>query len=259
MATLSTLVSFNGSDGDYPYAGLIADANGDLFGTTNSGGASGDGTVFEIAKTSQRLCRHTNHPDHLQRVPTARITLENGLVTDTTATCSARPYGGGAYGGGTVFEIVKTPTGYATTPTTLVSLTAPMARMLRRPIADAKGNLFGTTGSGGGDARHGVRDRQHRDRLRHHADHPGQLRRYRGDSRRRPIADANGDLFGTTYDGGARRRDGVRDLNSSRRLCHHANHPCPLQHYSDSGESVGRPHRRRQRQPVRRDLLRRRD
>ena len=35
MATLSALVSFNGSDGDYPYGGLIADANGDLFGTTN--------------------------------------------------------------------------------------------------------------------------------------------------------------------------------------------------------------------------------
>ena len=30
----TTLVSFNGSDGNGPYAGLIADANGDLFGTT---------------------------------------------------------------------------------------------------------------------------------------------------------------------------------------------------------------------------------
>ena len=32
-------------------AGLIADAAGDLFGTTTCGGANGDGTVFEIAKT----------------------------------------------------------------------------------------------------------------------------------------------------------------------------------------------------------------
>ena len=31
-----------------PHGSLIADANGDLFGTTESGGASGDGTVFEI-------------------------------------------------------------------------------------------------------------------------------------------------------------------------------------------------------------------
>ena len=33
-------------------ADLIADADGDLIGTTAFGGANGDGTVFEIAKTS---------------------------------------------------------------------------------------------------------------------------------------------------------------------------------------------------------------
>jgi uncharacterized repeat protein (TIGR03803 family) len=42
------LVTFNGSNGANPYAGLIADATGDLFGTTESGGAGGYGTVFEI-------------------------------------------------------------------------------------------------------------------------------------------------------------------------------------------------------------------
>jgi len=34
MPTLTTLVSFNGTNGVTPYAGLIADAAGDLFGTT---------------------------------------------------------------------------------------------------------------------------------------------------------------------------------------------------------------------------------
>jgi hypothetical protein len=42
-----TLLNFNGADGAKPYAGLIADAAGDLFGTTYSGGA-GNGTVFEL-------------------------------------------------------------------------------------------------------------------------------------------------------------------------------------------------------------------
>ena len=46
-----TLLSFNGADGALPYGGLIADAAGDLFGTTDRGGANGDGTVFEIVKT----------------------------------------------------------------------------------------------------------------------------------------------------------------------------------------------------------------
>jgi hypothetical protein len=44
--TPTTLVSFNG-DGYYPNGGLVADAAGDLFGTTE-GGQENDGTVFEL-------------------------------------------------------------------------------------------------------------------------------------------------------------------------------------------------------------------
>ena len=47
-STPTTLVSFDLTNGYGPLAGLIADANGNLFGTTNAGGASGNGTVFEI-------------------------------------------------------------------------------------------------------------------------------------------------------------------------------------------------------------------
>jgi uncharacterized repeat protein (TIGR03803 family) len=49
---LTTLVSFNGTNGARPFAGLIADPHGDLFGTTPEGGAYGDGTVYKIAKTA---------------------------------------------------------------------------------------------------------------------------------------------------------------------------------------------------------------
>jgi uncharacterized repeat protein (TIGR03803 family) len=49
---LTTLVSFGGSEGWNPAAGLIANANGDLFGTTlYQNGANDDGTVFEIKNT----------------------------------------------------------------------------------------------------------------------------------------------------------------------------------------------------------------
>jgi uncharacterized repeat protein (TIGR03803 family) len=37
-----------GSNGDSPFAGLLSDGAGDLFGTTVNGGASNQGTVFEI-------------------------------------------------------------------------------------------------------------------------------------------------------------------------------------------------------------------
>ena len=51
-ATEKVLYSFTGgtSDGAYPEAGLIADANGDLFGTT-CGRRDGNGTVFELVNT----------------------------------------------------------------------------------------------------------------------------------------------------------------------------------------------------------------
>ena len=64
--TLMTLGSFNGTNGANPFAGLIADAAGNLFGTTNGGGTSNVGTVFEIAKTRQHL-RSARHARHLQQ------------------------------------------------------------------------------------------------------------------------------------------------------------------------------------------------
>jgi uncharacterized repeat protein (TIGR03803 family) len=40
--------SFNGNDGNRPYAGLVSDAAGNLYGTTTGGGANRGGTVFKI-------------------------------------------------------------------------------------------------------------------------------------------------------------------------------------------------------------------
>jgi uncharacterized repeat protein (TIGR03803 family) len=43
-----------GADGSQPYAGLIFDASGNLYGTTYQGGPSGDGTVFKLTKNSEK-------------------------------------------------------------------------------------------------------------------------------------------------------------------------------------------------------------
>jgi uncharacterized repeat protein (TIGR03803 family) len=40
-----------GVDGAYPESDLIMDAAGNLYGTTNQGGAVGGGTVFELTRT----------------------------------------------------------------------------------------------------------------------------------------------------------------------------------------------------------------
>ncbi|HJS87869.1 MAG TPA: choice-of-anchor tandem repeat GloVer-containing protein [Acetobacteraceae bacterium] len=148
-ATLTTLASFNGINGSAP-GDLITDANGDLFGTTISGGASGNGTVFELAKTATGYA-------------SAPITLASfngidganpvgGLITDANGNLFGTTGGGGAGGNGTVFKLAKTATGYASTPTTLASFygingDSPVGSL----TADANGDLFGVTADGGGN------------------------------------------------------------------------------------------------------------
>ena len=52
MATLITLVNFNGTNGSGANGGLTLDGTGDLFGTTALGGLDDEGTLFEIVNTN---------------------------------------------------------------------------------------------------------------------------------------------------------------------------------------------------------------
>lgn len=49
--TYTVLNSFNRSDGSYPSSTLIFDRAGNLYGTTEYGGAHGDGVVFQLKHT----------------------------------------------------------------------------------------------------------------------------------------------------------------------------------------------------------------
>ena len=46
--TLTTLLSFDGTDGAYPFAGLAGATDGNFYGTTQFGGSNAEGTVFQI-------------------------------------------------------------------------------------------------------------------------------------------------------------------------------------------------------------------
>ena len=60
--TEKVLYSFaGGSDGANPVAGLIADAPGNLYGTTLFGGAAGNGTVFELVNSSGNYTEKVLH------------------------------------------------------------------------------------------------------------------------------------------------------------------------------------------------------
>ena len=56
----TVLYSFSGgADGGYPLAGLIRDADGNFYGTTNGGGASSAGVVFKLDTSGNETVLHT--------------------------------------------------------------------------------------------------------------------------------------------------------------------------------------------------------
>jgi hypothetical protein len=142
-ASVTTLVSFHGTNGRSPEAGLLADAAGNLFGTTNAGGANGDfGTVFELVNNGNGSYTLTT----LVSFNSSDGAFPYGsLIADAAGNLFGTTLVGGAFGAGTVFEILKTGGSYASTPTTLVHFNGPNGGGPQAGlIADAAGNLFGT-------------------------------------------------------------------------------------------------------------------
>ena len=94
------LYSFKGgSDGANPYAGLILDSSGNLYGTTTSGGGAQAGVVFRIDATGQEtvLYRFTGGADG--SAPYGGVTLDPaGNLYGTTV-------GGGKGKSGVVFKL----------------------------------------------------------------------------------------------------------------------------------------------------------
>jgi uncharacterized repeat protein (TIGR03803 family) len=137
--TITTLASFNGSNGRCPDAGLIMDSSGNLYGTTLVGGASGYGTVFELAHGSSTITTLASFNDSNGVEPT------DPLLMDSSGNLYGTTEGTGPYAG-TVFELAPG----SDTLTTLASFTGsngkdPVAGLLM----DSSGNLYGTTRNGG--------------------------------------------------------------------------------------------------------------
>ena len=201
-ATLNTLISFNLANGADPYAGLIADAAGNLFGTTEAGGANRVGTVFEIIRTNGV---YAAAPSTL--VSFNRTNGRNpwaGVIADAAGNLFGTTVGGGAiYDGGTVFEVKKTNGVYDSAPTTLVGFTS--AHPIAGLLADGKGTLFGATQSEGASNNGMVFEIKKTNGVYDSA--PTVLASFNGTDGASPagglIADAAGNLFGTTSAGGA--------------------------------------------------------
>jgi hypothetical protein len=231
--SLTTLYNFTGGpDGSTPYAGLVADANGNLFGTTYSGGQNSVGTVFELvnsasgyASTPVTLYSFANTPDGYY--PSSGVILDgNGDLLGTTTN-------GGADGGGTVFEIFNTASGYASTDTILYSFTngadggGPVMGLTL-----VNGTLIGTT-SRGGDGGYGtVFETAPSSFKTVYSFTDGADGAYPQGAL---IADAKGDLFGTTSGDGGRTNGNVFEIVNGPS----GNASTPITLYSFTGGTDG--------------------
>jgi uncharacterized repeat protein (TIGR03803 family) len=133
--TITTLASFNGTDGQNPTGALVLDGSGNLYGVTPYGGASGDGTVFEVAHGSGTITTLASFNGTDGKGP------RGGLVMDGSGHLYGTAQGGGAHDLGTVFELAPG----SGTFTTLASLTVLSGGPNEPLLMDGGGNLYGTT------------------------------------------------------------------------------------------------------------------
>lgn len=129
-----------GADGSLPMAGVIGDSEGNLYGTTFEGGASGAGVVYKLAANGDEIVLYSFAPGADGTSPAS------GLVMDSAGNLYGTASGGGASGAGTVYKL--DPSG---NETVLYSFTggtdggSPAAGVVR----DGGGNLYGSTPVGG--------------------------------------------------------------------------------------------------------------
>jgi len=152
--TLTTLHSFDGTDGSYPSAAPVQSSDGNFYGTADEGGLSGNctfgcGTVFKITPSGTLTTLHSFDGADGSGPGTALVQGSDGNFYGTT-------YAGGANDEGTVFKI--TPSGTLTTLYSFCTQTncsdgvTPGAALVQA----ADGNFYGTTVGGGANGNYGT-------------------------------------------------------------------------------------------------------
>ncbi len=194
----TVIYTFTGQpDGAKPYAGLILDGSGNMYGTTTEGGAANRGTVFKIDPSGTETIIHSFKGGADGAAP------YGGVVMDSAGNLFGTTSEGGTSNAGTVFKI-DTAGGkevvYNFNPATNYDGSGPHAGV----ILGRDGKLYGTTANGGLDGGGTVFkvDQAGHETVIHRF--PGNY--LTGGDGKYPysglVQDSTGNFYGTTYDAG---------------------------------------------------------
>ncbi len=136
--TWTTLVSFNGSNGSRPRAGLVKVSDGSFYGTTSRNGTYGDfGTAFRVTTNGALTTTSFNGANGIKPYG-ALVQANDGNLYGTASE-------GGAHGVGTIFRL-----SLGGTLTHLFSFNTTNGATPYAGLASGSdGNLYGTTYAGG--------------------------------------------------------------------------------------------------------------
>ncbi len=141
-------------DGACLSSGLIFDAEGNLYGTSEDGGSVNNGTVFELSPNSDGTWTETIIDNFDTYGTIDGLNPVSGVIFDQAGNLYGMTSGGGVYGEGLVFKLTPT-SGGQWTETILHSFGGTVNRQYDgvNPqgalIIDGAGNIYGTTLEGG--------------------------------------------------------------------------------------------------------------
>jgi uncharacterized repeat protein (TIGR03803 family) len=145
---LTTLVSFNGSNGSGPVGTLTEGRDGSFYGATYGGGDQyGYGTVFQVTSTGTLTTLYQFDFTHGAQPYAGVIQATDGNFYGTT-------YSGGAWGGGTIYKI--TSQGTLTVVYSLGEYAYDPNSPVTALVQGKDGSLYGTTPYGGNNNNYGA-------------------------------------------------------------------------------------------------------
>jgi uncharacterized repeat protein (TIGR03803 family) len=150
------ITNFPNGDGTGPQGGLLADAAGNLYGTTTTGGRLGLGMVFQLSRSHGGGWKETIL--HAFGAPGDGSSPQGNLTFDAAGNLYGATVGGGVYSRGTVFKLTRRDGlgGWTETilhhfggPTTFGNSLKDAAYPVGPVVVDAVGNVYGTAALGG--------------------------------------------------------------------------------------------------------------